>query len=236
MKKLLLMAALTLGLAAPSWAQTDLRSHTSTDSLVTSNFAIKPGGTHDIYINLINPSSYTVKGITVKLNLPDGIKIRQRTTSSGATRYSVSVCNGEGERLDQDEVEFTATTGTAAIVLVSLAGDDLPGHEGNVLKVTLEADADVAEGVYHGNFDGSGITTDGAERSQRDANGKPIPWEYLVDNVGTFTITVTNDPTGIKNVTVGGTKGRIYDIDGYEVKNPVKGRIYVIDGKKQIYK
>ena len=188
----------------------------SADCLVPTDIRITQGGKAQLNIELRNTlSNYTAHQF--HLLLPPGIEIAsddERYLYETSMRYSDSGQAVYIAEVGRDDKEGTFYN----VICASPAVSPISHHEGNLLSLTLKANADQPLGELSGQL-------------RRIVFADTEATEYAFDDA-LFSIKVEED-TGIAELEMREKTGheKYYNLNGMRVTTPSKG-IYIVDGRK----
>lgn len=184
----------------------------ATDIITANPVTVTQGETAEIEI-VFNDDNIWCKGFQFDLTTPDGVDV-------------VKVDNKISAQLIKMDPEFTISSnqllsGASRFVVLSFEGVSFSGSE-SVMKVTCQADEDLAPGEYKGTISGVKVTT----RDYQTIKGDDV--EFTINVVSAI-------PDAIKALTDNGAVDGIYNIQGQRGTKPVKG-VNIINGVKVLVK
>ena len=175
-------------------------------------FVIKPGGTAQVVIDLNNPGD-AFTAIQFDMTLPEGITL---TTEFGD--YVVDVGSRTTYRR-HDVAGQLLEDGTFRVVCGSQTNAEFSGESGDVVLVTLQADAAMAEGNYSLELKNIIVArVDATNETCKNATAQVIVGD--LDRV----VSIAEDGSQLHSV---------YSLQGIPLNaKPKQDGIYIIDGKK----
>ncbi len=163
--------------------------------------------------------------------LPEGVKAYTTgdvITVEGVEALAISEYKGETV-LPNTPLILAAETGEYNLALVAVEAAELPEGYANTLKGTLKAAAVAGSDVY---------TLSGSTMNKRSAaNGNVAANKaYYVGNGNADVLELSEVATGISNVVTDSENVKLYDLNGREVKAPVRGIYVTSNGQKVLVK
>ncbi len=138
--------------------------------LTTNNVSIRPGSTAELVVSLESNADFSVYAYDFRLYLPEGIVVEQKAPG-------VYVCELK-ERNAYHSAVVMATSDGAVQFGVSSPTLALTGNTGEVLGITLKADAGLAEGVYQARI----TTATYANQEAQTVHPADITFDIVVNN------------------------------------------------------
>ncbi len=163
--------------------------------------------------------------------LPEGVKAYtagETVTVEGVEALAISEYNGETV-LPNTPLILAAETGEYSLALVATATTEQPEGYANTLKGTLKAAAVAGSDVY---------TLSGNTMKKRSAANGNIAANkaYYVGSGNADVLELSEVATGISTVVTDGENVKLYDLNGREVKAPVRGIYVTSNGQKVLVK
>jgi hypothetical protein len=163
--------------------------------------------------------------------LPEGVKAYTTgdvITVEGVEALAISEYKGETV-LPNTPLILAAETGEYNLALVAVEAAELPEGYANTLKGTLKAAAVAGSDVY--------TLSGGAMKKRSAANGNVAANKaYYVGNGNADVLELSEVATGISNVVTDSENVKLYDLNGREVKAPVRGIYVTSNGQKVLVK
>ena len=195
------------------------------DNKVTAaDVTIKAGETADVAISITNEG--TVLGWSFQLKLPEGVSVvYDEDEEDYLYDFSDHVPKSKkGVAKLSPDIRETAEEGVLQFSFVGKTADDvLDGNEGEVMTITVKADANLESAVAEGAL---------TNISHSDPDAVSLP----VEKTSNFTVTIEGTvPVGIQEVEAANAKAPVYNLGGQRVEKTTKG-LYVKNGKKVVVK
>ena len=163
--------------------------------------------------------------------LPEGVKAYTTgdvITVEGVEALAISEYKGETVLPDTPLI-LAAETGEYNLALVAVEAAELPEGYANTLKGTLKAAAVAGSDVY--------TLSGGAMNKRSAANGNVAANKaYYVGNGNADVLELSEVATGISDVVTDSENVKLYDLNGREVKAPVRGIYVTSNGQKVLVK
>lgn len=182
--------------------------------LYVDPITMMPGRDTEISIMVSNPSQ-SFSAFEFTMLLPDGVSLKH--DFDGNAVATLSNVRTEGAAFSARVMD----DGTVYVLCYSTDNTQFRGNSGEVARLTLVADSDVAEGQYEGKLTSIMLS----------AYGEENPVEDQIVNVSTLS------PSGIELISDNENGASIYDINGRMIRSDASfdhlpAGIYVINGKK----
>lgn len=197
-------------------------------ALTINDFDIKAGETKTVYVAMQN-EGYDVIAIEFKMQLPKGLSLADEPTlideriGSYTNKFGKTVASGKTANYDINGAGYW----TFSIFSMT---DQTPfvGTEGNVIAMSIAADANIAIGE-------TAIRLYDIELSTKDA--PYYPGEYSNE----VTVCKENVTTSIDAALKYGDEHSVYDLQGRKLNaqsstlnSQLKKGVYIVDGKKSV--
>lgn len=179
----------------------------------------------------VNIDGFAAVNYPFAYTLPEGVKAYtagETITVEGVEALAISEYKGETV-LPNTPLILAAETGEYSLALVATATTEQPEGYANTLKGTLKAAAVSGSDVY---------TLSGNTMKKRSAANGNIAANraYYVGSGNADVLELTEVATGISNVVTDGENVKLYDLNGREVKAPVRGIYVTSNGQKVLVK
>lgn len=179
----------------------------------------------------VNIDGFAAVNYPFAYTLPEGVKAYttgETVTVEGVEALAISEYKGETV-LPNTPLILAAEAGEYNLVLVATATTEQPEGYANTLKGTLKAAAVSGSDVY---------TLSGNTMKKRSAANGNIAANkaYYVGSGNADVLELTEVATGISNVVTDGENVKLYDLNGREVKAPVRGIYVTSNGQKVLVK
>lgn len=179
----------------------------------------------------VNIDGFAAVNYPFAYTLPEGVKAYtagETITVEGVEALAISEYKGETV-LPNTPLILAAEAGEYNLVLVANAASEQPEGYANTLKGTLKAATVAGSDVY---------TLSGNTMKKRSAANGNIAANkaYYVGSGNADVLELSEVATGISNVVTDGENVKLYDLNGREVKAPVRGIYVTSNGQKVLVK
>ena len=177
----------------------------------------------------VNIDGFAAVNYPFAYTLPEGVKAYtagETITVEGVEALAISEYKGETV-LPNTPLILAAETGEYSLALVANAASEQPEGYANTLKGTLKAAAVAGSDVY---------TLSGNTMKKRSAANGNIAANkaYYVGSGNADVLELSEVATGISTVVTDSENVKLYDLNGREVKAPVRG-IYVTSNGQKVF-
>ena len=177
----------------------------------------------------VNIDGFAAVNYPFAYTLPEGVKAYtagETVTVEGVEALAISEYKGETV-LPNTPLILAAETGEYSLALVATATTERPEGYANTLKGTLKAAAVAGSDVY---------TLSGNTMKKRSAANGNIAANkaYYVGSGNADVLELSEVATGISTVVTDSENVKLYDLNGREVKAPVRG-IYVTSNGQKVF-
>ena len=196
------------------------------DNKVTCNdVTIKAGETAEVTIS-ITSAEEGVRGWSFRMKLPDGVSmVYDEDEEDYVYEFSDRVPkNSKGAAKVDTNIQGTDEEGVLMVSCLGKKADNvLEGTEGEVMTITIQADANLESAVAEAALTNISL-------SNSDAVSLSVEKTY------NFTVTIEGTvPVGIQEVEAANANAPIYNLGGQRVEKTAKG-LYIKNGKKVVVK